>query len=66
MADKEDYLTSYREFFEHFAKTVNPHDQLPVKLGSYKLLNTEVIGGIIDWTTQYLSQNPLDQTENRS
>ncbi|XP_048522569.1 uncharacterized protein LOC109539536 isoform X2 [Dendroctonus ponderosae] len=56
MADKEDYLTSYREFFEHFAKTVNPHDQLPVKLGSYKLLNTEVIGGIIDWTTQYLSQ----------
>ncbi|XP_050304979.1 titin-like isoform X2 [Anthonomus grandis grandis] len=56
MANKDDYLTTYREFFEYFEKTINPNDQLPVKLGSYKLLNVEVVGGIIDWTTQYLSQ----------
>ncbi|CAH1100487.1 unnamed protein product, partial [Psylliodes chrysocephalus] len=56
MANKDDYLTYYREFFENFAQTVNPNDQLPVKLASYKLVNIEVVGGIIDWTTQYLSQ----------
>lgn len=56
MANKDDYLTTYREFFERFAQTVNPNDQLPVKLASYKLLNVEVIGAIIDWTTQYLTQ----------
>lgn len=52
----EDYLTVYREFFEYFAQTVNPKDQLPVKLGSYKIVNVEVVGAIIDWTTQYLNQ----------
>ncbi|XP_076265409.1 uncharacterized protein LOC143199457 isoform X2 [Rhynchophorus ferrugineus] len=56
MANKDDYLTTYREFFENFARTVNPDDQLPVKLASYKLLNIEVVGAIIDWTTQYLTQ----------
>ncbi|XP_023311982.1 mucin-2 isoform X3 [Anoplophora glabripennis] len=56
MANKDDYLTYYREFFENFAQTVNPNDQLPVKLASYKLVNIEVVGGIIDWTTQYLTQ----------
>lgn len=56
MADKDDYLTSYRKFFENFAAWVNPNDQLPVKIRCYKLLNVEVIGGIIDWTTQYLAE----------
>ncbi|XP_060528777.1 nascent polypeptide-associated complex subunit alpha, muscle-specific form-like [Cylas formicarius] len=56
MANKDDYLTNYREFFEYFAQTVDPCDQLPVKLASYKLVNVEVVGAVIDWTTQYLSQ----------
>ncbi|KAI4460957.1 importin beta [Holotrichia oblita] len=56
MANKDDYLMEYRKFFEYFAETVNPHDQLPVKLACYKLVNVEVVGGIIDWTTQYLTQ----------
>lgn len=56
MANKDDYLNDYRKFFEYFAQTVNPNDQLPVKLASYKLVNVEVVGGIIDWTTQYLNQ----------
>lgn len=53
----DDYLTTYRQFFEDFARTVILNDQLPVKLStSYKLINTEVVGGIIDWTNQYLTQ----------
>lgn len=56
MADKDDYLTYYREFFENFAQTLNPNDQLPVKLACYRLVNVEVVGGIIDWATQYLNQ----------
>lgn len=56
MANKDDYLTYYRQFFENFAQTVNPDDQLPVRLSSYKLVNVEVVGAIIDWTTQYLTQ----------
>ncbi|XP_018318809.1 protein phosphatase 1E isoform X3 [Agrilus planipennis] len=56
MANKDDYLIEYRQFFENFAQTVNPNDQLPVRLSSYKLVNTEVVGGIIDWSTQYLNQ----------
>lgn len=56
MANKDDYLTEYRQFFEVFAQTVNPNDQLPVKLASYKLMNVEVVGAIVDWTTQYLNQ----------
>lgn len=56
MANKDDYLTYYREFFENFAHTINPDDQLPVKLSSYKLVNVEVVGAIIDWATQYLTQ----------
>jgi protein phosphatase 1E len=62
MANKDDYLTYYREFFENFALTVNPNDQLPVKLASYKLINLEVIGGVIDWTTQYLTQKKCPQS----
>ncbi|KAF2894096.1 hypothetical protein ILUMI_12071, partial [Ignelater luminosus] len=62
MANKDDYLTDYRRFFENFAQTVNPNDQLPVKLGSYKLVAVEVVGGIIDWTTQYLTQKRCPQS----
>lgn len=52
----EDYLTVYQQFFEYFAQTVNPNDQLPVKLASYKIVNVEVVGSIIEWTTQYFNQ----------
>lgn len=62
MANKDDYLTDYRCFFENFAQTYNPHDQLPVKLASYKLASYEVVGGIIDWTTQYLNQKKCPQS----
>lgn len=56
MANKDDYLTEYRQFFEEFANTVEPNDQLPVKLGSYKFINSEVVGGIVDWCLQYLNR----------
>lgn len=56
MANKDDYLIEYRQFFEEFANTVEPNDQLPVKLGSYKFINSEVVGGIVDWCLQYLNR----------
>ncbi|KAJ9582389.1 hypothetical protein L9F63_003242, partial [Diploptera punctata] len=56
MADTKDYLSMYRHFFEEFARTVNPDDQLPVKVGGYYLYDVELVGEIVDWTLQYLSQ----------
>lgn len=55
MADPEDYLTVYRRFFEAFAATVKPDDQLPVTVGGYYLCDSEIVGEIVDWTLQYLN-----------
>lgn len=55
MADTEDYLTVYRRFFETFAETVKPDDQLPVTVGGYYLCDSEIVGEIVDWTVQYLN-----------
>lgn len=56
MSDKEDYLTSYREFFESFAATVNPEDQLPVHVAGYTITEAELPGETLYWTTQYLTE----------
>lgn len=56
MEDKEDYLTSYRKFFEEFAATVNPNDQLPVHIVGYTITEAEMPGEILYWTTQYLTE----------
>lgn len=56
MSDKEDYLTTYREFFENFAATVNPEDQLPVQIAGYTITEEELPGEVLYWTTQYLSE----------
>jgi hypothetical protein len=55
MADTEDFLALYRRFFEEFATTVNPNDQLPVKVAGYYLYDSEIVGEIVDWTLQYLN-----------
>jgi len=55
MADAEDYLTAYRCFFEAFAATLQPDDQLPVTVGGYYLCDSEIVGEIVDWTLQYLN-----------
>lgn len=55
MADTEDFLAVYRRFFEEFATTVNPNDQLPVKVAGYYLYDSEIVGEIVDWTLQYLN-----------
>ncbi|KAM3963010.1 LOW QUALITY PROTEIN: uncharacterized protein ACR2FA_002772 [Aphomia sociella] len=61
MGDKEDYLTAYRVFFENFAATVNPEDQLPVHIAGYTITEAELPGEVLYWTTQYLieKQCPL-------
>lgn len=56
MGEKEDYLTSYRVFFENFAANVNPEDQLPVHIAGYTITESELVGEVLYWTTQYLSE----------
>lgn len=56
MGDKEDYLTPYRVFFENFAATVNPDDQLPVNIAGYTITESEVTGEVLYWITQYLTE----------
>lgn len=51
----DDFLNEYRQFFQYFDETLDPNDQLPVKLASYKLFQKEVVGAIFNWTNQYLS-----------
>lgn len=51
-----DYLTQYKQFFDHFAETVNPDDPLPVFVAAYNLSDIELRGEIVDWTFQYLNQ----------
>ncbi|XP_045445374.1 protein phosphatase 1E-like [Melitaea cinxia] len=62
MGDKEDYLTSYRVFFENFAATVDPEDQLPVNIAGYTITEAELPGEVIYWTTQYLSEKQCPLT----
>ncbi|GLH10444.1 Uncharacterized protein GBIM_15411 [Gryllus bimaculatus] len=57
MADTKDYLTVYKRFFDNFAKTVDPDDQLPVRVAGYRLWDNEIVGETVDWTLQYLSQS---------
>ncbi|XP_069365662.1 uncharacterized protein [Maniola hyperantus] len=62
MGDKDDYLTSYRVFFENFAATVDPEDQLPVNIAGYTITEAEVPGEVIYWTTQYLTEKQCPPT----
>ncbi|VVC96916.1 unnamed protein product, partial [Leptidea sinapis] len=56
MGEREDYLTSYREFFEHFAATVKPNDQLPVHIPVYLISEAEIPGDVFHWIYEYLER----------
>lgn len=45
----------YRKFLEDFAASVDPTDQLPVRVAGYTLTEAELAGEIMDWTYQYLA-----------
>ncbi|XP_038215727.1 uncharacterized protein LOC119835140 [Zerene cesonia] len=62
MGDKDDYLTSYRVFFENFAATVNPEDQLPVYCPDYLITEAELAGDVIYWTIEYLREKSCPPT----
>lgn len=51
-----DYLTSYRKFFEYFESSVDPKDQLPVKVAGYNVAEYEINGEVADWALQYLNE----------
>ncbi|XP_047512373.1 titin-like isoform X2 [Pieris napi] len=62
MGDKEDYLTSYRLFFENFAANVNPEDQLPVFASDYSITEAELPGDVIYWAIEYLREKSCPAT----
>ncbi|XP_054268457.1 mucin-2-like [Macrosteles quadrilineatus] len=56
MGEFVDFIDTYRKFFERFTSTVDPSDQLPVKVAGYNLVECEIPGAIGDWSLQYLEQ----------
>lgn len=56
MGDNSNYLTSYEHFFSRFSSSVDPSDQLPVKVAGYNLSEFEIVGAVTDWCLQYLNQ----------
>lgn len=53
--DNKTYFESYRDFLEYFKQMVDPEDQLPVRVPSYTLEESEITGSIVDWMIQYLN-----------
>lgn len=51
-----DFFNVYRQFFDRFAQSVDPSDQLPVKVAGYNLTESEIPGAVGDWALQYLEQ----------
>lgn len=51
----EDYA-EYRHFLKNFPATMDPTDQLPVRIGGYNITEAEITGEVIDWTIQYLTE----------
>lgn len=56
MNNQDDYLVDYREFFDRFYKSIDPDDQLPLKVCGYFVNEEELVGEIIDLTLQYLNR----------
>lgn len=56
MGDNSQYLTVYKQFFSRFSSSVDPSDQLPVKVAGYNLSEFEIVGAVTDWCLQYLNQ----------
>lgn len=53
--DNNSYFESYRAFLEYFKQMVDPDDQLPVRVPSFTLEESEITGSIVDWMIQYLN-----------
>lgn len=56
MGDNSNHLTLYKQFFVRFSSSVDPSDQLPVKVAGYNLSDFEIVGAVTDWCLQYLNQ----------
>lgn len=52
--DLDAEYAEYRSFVEEFAKTIDPHDQLPLRVSGYSLKDFEIHGEILDWLMNYL------------
>jgi hypothetical protein len=52
--DLDTEYSEYKVYIEDFAKTIDPHDQLPLRVSGYCLRDFEIHGEILEWINVYL------------
>lgn len=52
--DLDAEYSEYKLYIEDFAKTIDPNDQLPLRVSGYCLRDFEILGEILEWTNIYL------------
>lgn len=52
--DLDAEYSEYKAYIEEFAKTIDPNDQLPLRVSGYCLRDFEIHGEILDWLMSYL------------
>lgn len=52
---KSSAYAGYRDFLVYFAENVDPTDQLPVRVSSFALNESEITGAVTNWIIQYLN-----------
>lgn len=55
MSSETDLYALYRSFIAEFASTIDPFDQLPIRISGYCLKENEIYGEVVDWIMNYLS-----------
>lgn len=54
MMDLDAEYSEYKAYIEDFAKTIDPNDQLPLRVSGYCLRDYEIHGEVLDWVGTYL------------
>lgn len=52
--DLDSEYAEYRTYIAEFAKTIDPDDQLPLRVAGYCLKDYEIHGECLDWLNNYL------------
>jgi hypothetical protein len=52
--DLDSEYAEYRQYIDEFAKTIDPDDQLPLRVAGYCLRDFEIHGECLDWLNNYL------------
>lgn len=52
--DLDAEYAEYKEYIACFVSTIDPNDQLPLRVSGYCLRDFEIHGEILDWLMSYL------------